>query len=76
MQINVSEHLSSNCRFNIDCFNKSGLRVGCHRSRALIQFVVPQMSNSKGVSLKINHSTVKRDLTIGITFSVFELIVE
>lgn len=76
MQINVSEHRSSKCRFNIECFNESGVRIGCHRSRALIQVVVTQMSDSKGLSLKITHSTVRRELTIGIAFSVFELIVE
>lgn len=76
MQIKVPEHRSSKCQFNIECFNKSGVRIDCRRSRALIQFVVSQMSDSKGLSLKITHSTVRRELTNEIAFSVFELIVE
>jgi len=76
VQINVSEHRSSKCRFNIECFNKSVVRIGCRRSRALIQVVVTQMSDRKGLSLKITHSTVRRELAIGIAFSVCELIIE
>ena len=76
MQINVAERLSNKFPINIECLNKSRVRTGCRRSITLNQVVVSQMSNSKGVSLRINHSTLRRELTIGIAVSVFELLVE
>ena len=76
MQINVSEHRSSKCRFNIECFNKSGVRIGCRRSRALIQVVVTQMSDSKGLSIKITHSTVQLELPFQYSNLLLSSIIE